>query len=75
MFSLSQIIELFSVVVIAVSIGGIYYFIGRIIITLKRWDDTYGEQDRKNIYEKNPEKSTPPSSGRKLKQKNHSNLE
>lgn len=47
MFSLSQIIELFSVVVIAISIWGIYYFIGRIIATRGRWDDTYGEEDIK----------------------------
>ena len=60
MSGLTQIIELFSILVIAVSIPGIYYFIGRIIITLKRWDDTYGEEDRKNIYAKKPEKSTPP---------------
>ena len=52
MSGLTQIIELFSILVIAVSIPGIYYFIGRIIITLKRWDDTYGEEDRKNIYAK-----------------------
>ena len=60
MFSLKTIIELVSVVVIVISIPGIYYFIGRIIISLKRWDDTYGEEDRKNIYHNNPEKSTPP---------------
>ena len=66
MFSLSQIIELISIVIIGISIGGIYYFIGRIIATRGRWDDTYGEQDRKNIYDKNPEQITPPSHGQKF---------
>jgi hypothetical protein len=60
MFDLARIIELFSVVVIVVSVLGIYYVIGRIVVTLKRWDTTYGEQDRKNIYHNNPENITPP---------------
>ena len=64
MFSLSQIIELFSVVVIAVSIWGIYYFIGRIIITRGRWDDTYGEEDIKNMP---PGKGITPPPGKKLR--------
>ena len=65
MFSLSQIIELISVIIIGVSIGGIYYFIGRIIITRGRWNDEYPKHMHKKIYEKNPEKITPTSSGRK----------
>jgi len=60
MNNLGAIIELISIVIIGVSIGGIYYLIGRIIITRGRWDDTYGERDRKNIYQKNPENVTPP---------------
>jgi flagellar biosynthesis/type III secretory pathway M-ring protein FliF/YscJ len=60
MNNLSTIIELVSVIVIAISIWGIYYFIGRIIATRGRWNDEYSEQDRKIIYEKNPEKSAPP---------------
>lgn len=61
MSSLAQIIELFSVIVIVVSIPGTIYFIVRIIANRGRWNgEQYGEQDRKNIYHNNPEKSTPP---------------
>ena len=61
MFNLKSIIELVSVIVIAISIPGIYYFIGRIIATRGRWDaNQYGEEDRKNIYKNNPENITPP---------------
>jgi len=47
MFSLSQIIELFSIIVIAVSIPATYYFIGRMIATRGRWNDTHREEDIK----------------------------
>ena len=57
---MNTLIELISIIVISISIPGTYYFIGRIIATRGRWDDTYGEEDRKNIYHNNPEQTTPP---------------
>ena len=39
MFSLAWIIELFAVVVICVSVVGLYWFILRIIVNRRRWDD------------------------------------
>ncbi len=49
MFSLLQIIELFSILVIVVSIPATYYFIGRIIVTRGRWNDTHRQEDIKTM--------------------------
>lgn len=47
MSDLKTIIEFFSILVIVVSIPATYYFIGRIIATRGRWNDTHSEEDIK----------------------------
>ena len=69
MFNLVTIIELVSVAVIAISICGSYYFIGRMIATRGRWKDEYPKHMHKSIYPNNPEKTTPPLPRYKLRWK------
>ena len=64
MSDLKQIIELFSILVIVVSIPGTIYFVIRIIANRGRWNgEQYGEEDRRNMPQ--GKGITPPSSGRK----------
>lgn len=64
MNNLATIIELVSVFVIAISIGGIYYFIGRSIIRLRAWRDDLKLEQEKQQSEHSPTGENSPRSGR-----------